>query len=117
MGLDTGINRADGSEVIYWRKANAIHRWFVDNIQDGSDECEDHEVTADQLRELKDICLKVVQNPILADELLPTRSGFFFGSTEYDEWYHDEILRTYEYLSDLLSEAPEDEVFTYWSSW
>ena len=26
-------------EVGYWRKANAIHKWFVDNVQDGNDDC------------------------------------------------------------------------------
>ena len=26
-------------DVGYWRKANAIHDWFVKNIQDGKDNC------------------------------------------------------------------------------
>jgi hypothetical protein len=26
--------------VAYWRKANAIHSWFVQNVQDGVDECQ-----------------------------------------------------------------------------
>ena len=26
-------------EVMYWRKANYIHNWFVENIQNGSDDC------------------------------------------------------------------------------
>lgn len=26
-------------EVGYWRKANAIHGWFVDNVQKGNDDC------------------------------------------------------------------------------
>ena len=25
-------------EMIYWRKANAIHNWFVENCQEGVDE-------------------------------------------------------------------------------
>ncbi len=24
-------------EVLYWRKANAIHQWFVENVQGGED--------------------------------------------------------------------------------
>jgi hypothetical protein len=28
-------------DVAYWRKANAIHKWFVDNCQDGVDECQE----------------------------------------------------------------------------
>lgn len=27
-------------QVAYWRKANAIHKWFVDNVQGGKDECQ-----------------------------------------------------------------------------
>ena len=30
--------------VAYWRKANAIHRWFINNIADGVDNCEPFEV-------------------------------------------------------------------------
>ena len=27
------------TEAAYWRKANQIHNWFVENIQDGEDDC------------------------------------------------------------------------------
>ena len=27
--------------VGYWRKANQIHKWFVDNCQNGRDECQE----------------------------------------------------------------------------
>ena len=37
------------------------------------------------------ICDKVLDDNSLAEELLPTRSGFFFGSTDYDEWYFEDI--------------------------
>ena len=43
-------------EVAYWRKANQIHRWFVDNIQDGEDNCESYEVSKQQLEELLGVC-------------------------------------------------------------
>ena len=42
-------------EVAYWRKANMIHQWFVDNVQDGMDDCKEHMVERDQLKELLDI--------------------------------------------------------------
>jgi hypothetical protein len=25
--------------VAYWRKQNAIHKWFVDKVQSGNDDC------------------------------------------------------------------------------
>lgn len=45
--------------ICYWRKANAIHRWFVEHVQDGRDDCGLYGVTADQLGELLDTCRKV----------------------------------------------------------
>lgn len=31
-------------QVAYWRKANQIHRWFVDNVQNGKDDCRDYDL-------------------------------------------------------------------------
>ena len=28
--------------VGYWRKANHIHKWFVDNVQNGEDDCKEY---------------------------------------------------------------------------
>jgi hypothetical protein len=41
MGLDTGVKKAKiiDQESMYWRKANHIHNWFVNNFQDGTDDC------------------------------------------------------------------------------
>ena len=36
MGLDMMLVY-DGDQIASWRKANAIHKWFVDNVQDGVD--------------------------------------------------------------------------------
>lgn len=48
-------------EVCYWRKANQIHKWFVDHCQDGEDDCRYHsEVTEWQLQELIDTCQDVI---------------------------------------------------------
>jgi hypothetical protein len=45
----------------YWRKANQIHKWFVDNVQGGTDNCERHEVSTEKLTKLQDICRKVLE--------------------------------------------------------
>lgn len=117
MGLDTGIRNKDGYEEIYWRKANAIHKWFVDNIQDGDDDCGVYEVTIEQLEDLRDLCDRVIERKELAEELLPTQSGFFFGSIDYDEWYLETTLKTRSSLNELLSKCSGNETFIYWSSW
>ena len=73
-------------DVGYWRKANAIHDWFVRECQGGVDECQPSYVGREQLVELKEACEQVLADRSKAKELLPTASGFFFGSTDYDEW-------------------------------
>lgn len=104
--------------VAYWRKANAIHDWFVQNVQNGVDECQEVWVSREQMQQLIDICKQVIEHPKKADELLPTRSGFFFGPTNYDEWYMDQLRFTAERFEKILKDpAFEKADFYYQSSW
>jgi hypothetical protein len=102
-------------EVGYWRKQNQIHQWFVENVQNGEDNCAEYCVSKSQLEELLDLCKKILNDNSLAEELLPTASGFFFGGTEYDEWYFDGIQNTIEILEGVLSDTTAD--YYYSSSW
>jgi len=103
--------------VAYWRKANQIHKWFVDHVQDGNDNCEEYRVTRDQLQLLLDNCKLVLINKEEAKTLLPRQEGFFFGSYEYDEFYWYDIQDTIEQLEKILNEYPEEWDFQYQSSW
>jgi hypothetical protein len=103
-------------EVAYWRKANQIHNWFVKNVQGGIDNCQNSYVSRDNLEELLDVCNQVIADNSLAVTLLPTGSGFFFGSTEYDEWYFKDISNTIVYLTEILEDESADE-FEYYASW
>ena len=47
-------------EVGYWRKANAIHNWFVNQVQEGNDDCKSYYVASSDLKELYNICKEVV---------------------------------------------------------
>jgi hypothetical protein len=104
-------------KVGYWRKANAIHQWFVDNCQDGRDDCREYYVTREQLEELRKFCQMVLDNHALAEEFLPTQSGFFFGGTEYDEWYFNDLKLTVEIIDRVLVKVPDGWDFAYGSSW
>lgn len=106
-------------EVGYWRKANQIHNWFVENIQDGVDDCDFHrEVTKEDLEELLDVCHEVLCNHDLAEARLPSTSGFFFGSTEYDEYYFDDIEKTIDIITKVLETTDfETQMLYYCSSW
>lgn len=135
--------------VGYWRKANAIHQWFVDNVQNGVDDCDYYEVSQEQLDNLLHICSLIkeqcrmkkskiangehfengqwvtdyidgeyIENPEIAEEYLPTTSGFFFGGTEYDQWYMNKIEDTVKILTKVLQETDfKTQMIVYHSSW
>ena len=116
----SGEVREVSFDAMYWRKANAIHHWFVNKVQDGVDNCAEYNVITGDLKELRDICKQVLADPSKADELLPPQSGFFFGSTEVDEWYLDDLKYTVERLDVLLDlpQVKEHNInFYYSSSW
>lgn len=106
-------------QVGYWRKANQIHNWFVENIQDGIDDCCYHnEVTKEDLEELLNICHEVICNPDLVELRLPTQSGFFFGSTEYGDWYMEQIRDTIDIITSVLETTDfEKQMVYYVASW
>lgn len=100
----------------YWRKANAIHSWFVREVQGGVDKCQRSYVSCEKLKELKYICVLIVSADNwqeVAKNSLETAQGFFFGSQEYDEWYLQDIKDTLSILEDL----PLDGEFYYQASW
>ena len=102
-------------EAGYWRKQNQIHRWFVENVQEGIDNCGEYYVSKEDLETLLDLCQKVKADHSLAQSLLPSASGFFFGGTEYDEWYFDGIDNTIQILEEALEDERGD--YYYSSSW
>lgn len=104
-------------EAGYWRKANAIHKWFVDNVQDGTDDCRNYYVSRAKLEELLNTVDKVLEKMELANELLPTQSGFFFGNTDYDDWYKSDLILTKEICEKALSIDDTSWEFEYHSSW
>jgi hypothetical protein len=129
MGLDMYIVKRDkgagpasdenydeANDVAYWRKFNALHGWFVENIQNGVDDCGSYEVTKEQLFDL----LKVLEEAYAlkdASKLPPTR-GFFFGSCEVDEWYWDRVASARKTISSLIDDTDwEKEQLYYFASW
>lgn len=139
--LDTvGLTRGQVSEdspsivvnvnIAYWRKANAIHNWFIDNVAGGEDDCEPFYVSREELQELHQTLLKVIAlkgnttesvDPTVEEtieELLPTQSGFFFGGADYDDWYWENVEWTEKRLATILDDpAFADFEFQYRASW
>ena len=107
--------------VAYWRKANSIHKWFC-NLDGGRDECQRIDVSISQLRELRNLADAVLLQPAAASSILPTQAGFFFGPTEYDEWYMEDMRNTVTQLDSVLADIPADASewdyrFIYQASW
>jgi len=104
-------------KVGYWRKANQIHGWFVHNVQRGEDDCKEYYVDREQLEALRSLCENILADKADAYDSLPTIGGFFFGSTDYDEYYFSELQNTVNLISHVLDTVPNDWDFYYWSSW
>ncbi len=113
-----------------WRKANQIHKYFVDNVQEGNDNCERHYVSRADLQELLNRINSIleIKTPVArelkAEELLPTDTeGCFFGSKEYDDWYFKDLEDTKKTLDKVFDYEENAEAgkcfdsFYYQSSW
>lgn len=133
------------NEWLYWRKFNALHHWFVYHYDGEEDDCEPHSVSVGDMFNLMDILEEVMSykkylEPIPGidnnedgywkeirdenvcehlDNLLPTQSGFFFGSTDYDNWYFDNAERTLNALKEVEDDMKSGEIekFIYRASW
>lgn len=124
-------------EVGYFRKVNFLMSFFN---YDGN--CEYKEIAREELQALRDACEEISEmKPIkvevhkypyggvtevkeysLADqercaELLPTQSGFFFGSTDYNEWYFADVKEVFAWVDGVLSDLADDEVVLMYCWW
>ena len=100
----------------YWRKANQIHSWFVKNVQGGVDNCDNYYVSREKLQELLDLVNRALaeRNP----NLLPPQAGFFFGGTDIDEWYWQDLKDTKKKLERIFALPEMSKLsFYYTSSW
>ena len=109
-GVDVMVN------VGYWRKCNQIHKWFVDNVQNGEDDCGEYYVSNAKLKELVYTCTVALTNK--DPNLLPPQAGFFFGGTDIDQWYWQDLMYTIQQLQPLIDRPDFDSLsFYYQSSW
>ena len=103
--------------VAYWRKANAIHGWFVNELAKGVDNCQDIYVSRNDLIKLRDLAKTALLEPSIAGDILPPTSGFFFGSYDIDEWYMDDMRNTVKQIDKVLKQSEEHSYFYYKASW
>lgn len=116
--ISTSGQSSSQIELGYWRKANAIHKWLVDNVQNGVDDCGLYPIHREHMIDLRHTCKKALDAPEQACKILPTSSGFFFGDVNYDNWYFDQLKYTVNLMDNLILIEPKiDWKLCYHSSW
>lgn len=122
MGLEHWIlKKIDDDEyeyepVIYWIKRNQIHGYF-DRLFGEVENCEIYPVTLDQLKDLKATCQKVLDNHELAEELLPSFGGIFFGNYDYNDIYFSQLAETVEDIDRLIENDDGKTEYFYHGWW
>lgn len=107
----------DGVDCAYFRNANFIYDYFEYLIDSDTECCI---VNRDEIESLFDACSLVLEkenNTGFASEVLPTRAGFFFGGTDYDEWYYKKVRDCYEQMRIILDEWDNRDAIVIWFSW
>lgn len=119
MGLDIYFTKKRSEEVGYFRKVNFLVAYFAELGFDIENQTP-YELCKDDVEELLNRCNQVLENNELAEELLPTMSGFFFGSIEYDDGYFDNVKKVKKFIqSELLPKFDEleDNETLYFETW
>lgn len=114
--FDAPYPEFDNDEVWSGRKENHIQA-FVDNSVDTVENCAYIPLSKADVERLVDLLRRVDADHSLADELLPTQEGFFFGTTDYDEWYFQDIKRELDAFEEILETWDPDAVYAYWAWW
>lgn len=121
-------------EIGYFRKVNAMHHWVVENCADGHDICQDIFVSVESAKDLLEACEKVLAAKAdislndedlesIVLETLPPSDGFFFGSTNIDDWYFKDIEQLRGFLTATIafltksSDDDEEWDLIYRASW
>lgn len=101
MGLDISINRINRKEIGYFRKVNFLVAFFEKKGMDVNNQIPilfDKETA----EELLNLCNQVLKDHSKAEELLPTMDGFFFGNTEYDKYYFNDVRVVKRWIENTL---------------
>lgn len=88
-------------EIGYFRKFNALFNWVESNIK-SIENCTDVPISKEDLVKLE-IMLNQLDTTNCA-QLFPTQDGFFFGTTEYDEFYWEDVADLKVLVSQFLAE-------------
>lgn len=111
--FDEILKRYYGHHVGYFRKVNCVYMYFEDKLTD-----ETAWVTKEDCEDIINRCTAVLKTPSLASELMPTQSGCFFGSTEYDKYYFSDLRDVRKQFKSFIKYFKTDDDLMYiYMSW
>ena len=108
-----------------FRKFNALHAYVVDNFASGVDDCQMIYLGIDDLIQIQEVLCLVkeslsIGDKVIAEQTLPPQEGFFFGSTEIDNWYEQDVKEAVEVFNKIIEEhsiVGHNASYSYQASW
>ena len=101
MGLDIYFEKRKNKEIGYFRKVNFLVAFFEGKGMNVNYQ-HDIEIRKEDAEELLSKCEEVLKDPSKGPELLPTKGGFFFGNTEYDDYYCINVQQVRNFVKEEL---------------
>lgn len=99
-------------DVAYFRKVNFLIPFFG-----YEDNCTDLQLLKSSVEDLIEACDKVLADHDCASEILPTEDGFFFGRTEYDDYYFADVRNVRDEFKEILSTVDWENEELYMHCW
>lgn len=99
-------------EIAYFRKVNLLLSFF--NYEEN---CSFKEIDKTDIETLIENCNEVLKDNSKAELLLPTNGGFFFGNTDYNDFYFENIKEVRKTFKKIINKLNEDEsiyMFCWW---
>jgi hypothetical protein len=109
---------APDDEVQLWtgRKENHIQCYMEGEVGE-VENCAYLPLEREHIERLVERLTKVRDDHSQAGVLLPTQAGFFFGNTDFDEWYFSDVESELKEFTEILEHWDPSAVYVYWAWW
>lgn len=102
MGLDLYFHRVKTKVIGEFRKVNFLIPFFEEQLGYEIKNLHKVRIYKEDAEELLRRCSAVLYDHSKAEELLPTQKGFFFGNTDYNDHYFEDVESVRDYVKDTL---------------
>lgn len=127
--------KPDDIEVGYFRKFNALHNYITTVLTDhAGTNCEEINLSTEQLTDILETLEKaaaILEKGVYdaeansydedtceqIEEFFAPTSGFFFGSTEIDDWFRDDVNDAIPVIRSVLDMSKNGDKIYYYSWW